>query len=579
MRVQTPSTLAYPVFGRISHTVLGNMKNTAPNSWPLLGLVSLFCILAHFWYFRHFGFYEDDYWATTPFLDCSLGNIPHIVGNAFASWPQGRPLNHSLPMVQAILGMRLGGVPGIYLIGCLGLILNSWLVFLVSRNFLPTAGALICALFYILYPADTTRPYLVHTAHVQGSMTFFLLGAWLWCRGRAYRFASYPVAALSLAAYETAFIPFLTLPLLLATGFRDVMRRMLAHLAGCVVVVAVFASIRLGKGESRIAGALSDPAESLHRIVTSLYLGPVTSAKSTFLGAVQGWSLVDLTAAISALVATTLLVWIVTRQASVSKTAMTEPVKATGAHPGWIIFVAAFVWSSVYALTLTNYPPTQTIGRLTSTHTAAAWGMALIVGAAFTCIARTPHSRVLRWSLSALGLVAFVGMLSYDQWIQREYVRSWGLQRGFWRQVLQLTPEADGGYSILITGHPFPTSPVMYTNSWADTLVFKALLADRPNQEPIYLAHLGTVGGAIKFRKEDDVILWNPEFWSGNEVRMNPDKLIILSFEGSQLNRIAELPTPVGTLRTTQPPAAVPVRRRQSKLATIMFPEDSGRDH
>lgn len=555
------------------------MKSSSLNSWSTFVLISLTCILAHFWYSHYFGFYEDDYWATTPSLDRSLVDIPRIFGNAFTSWPQGRPLNHSLPMAQAIVGMHLGGVPGIYLVGCLGLILNSWLVFLVCRNFLPPAGALICALYYILHPSDTTRPYLVHTAHVQGSMTFFLLGAWLWCRGRAWRFASYPVAALSLASYETAFIPFLTLPLFLATGFRDVLRRMLPHLACCAIVIAVFAGVRLSKGESRAAGALGDPAESLHRIVTSLYLGPITSAKSAFFGAVQGWALFDLTTAISALAITIFLVWLVTRQTSVSSPSMAGTVRPAGPHPGWITLVAALVWSSAYVLTLINYPPTQTIGRGTSTHTAAAWGMGVLIGTAFTWVARTPLPKIPRWFLSALGLAAFIGMLSFDRWIQREYVRSWELQRDFWRQVLQLTPEADGGYSILVTGRPFLTSPVMHTNSWADSLVFQTLLANRRSPEPVHFAHLGAVGRSIRFHKEGDIILWNPEFWSRNEVKLNPDKLILLSSDGSQLSRITELPTPVGTLRVPKPLATVIAHRRESTLAKIMFPENSGRDH
>jgi hypothetical protein len=241
-----------------------------------------------------------------------------------------------------------------------------------------------------------------------------------------------------------------------------------------------------------------------------------------------------------------------------------------------VIMTAALLsWSGSYALTLTNYPPTQTLGRLTSTHTAAAWGVAILIGAGYAWLAVRPWVATVRWTLAGAGLIYFVGALSYDQWIQREYARSWSLQRNFWRQVIDLSPEADGGYSILVTGTKFPSSAAILTNSWADHLVCLGLFDDRTNPDPIgfaHLAHLGRNGVKVRFRRDGDTIRWNPEFWNGSESTLNPRKLILLSSDGSTLRRITELPTTVGILRAPPLPSNLMAKPRKSALGKIMFP-------
>ena len=66
----------------------------------------------------------------------------------------------------------------------------------------------VASLVYLLFPADTTRILLVHTAHIQEAMTFLLLGIWMWLRGGWTRVLSYPVATLCLLSYETTLLPF-----------------------------------------------------------------------------------------------------------------------------------------------------------------------------------------------------------------------------------------------------------------------------------------------------------------------------------------------------------------------------------
>ena len=88
--------------------------------------------LAHFLLSGSFGLYEDDYWSIAPWLGQPWSALGKLVVTCFETWPQGRPLNHCLPPLLAALGYRLDGLPGIYLLGFIGLSINVLLVYRVA---------------------------------------------------------------------------------------------------------------------------------------------------------------------------------------------------------------------------------------------------------------------------------------------------------------------------------------------------------------------------------------------------------------------------------------------------------------
>ena len=131
----------------------------------------------------------------------------------------------------------------------------------------------------------------------------------------------------------------------------------------------------------------------------------------------------------------------------------------------------------------------------------------------------TSLPRYVRSLFLALGLVYVLGAVGFCQWVQREYVRSWQLQRDFWQQVVQLSPDATANWSIIVTGPPAPASKVLATNSWADVLTCRELFS-----APLNYVHLGYIGPAAKIHREGSNILWQPEYWGGPIERLDESK-------------------------------------------------------
>ena len=181
---------------------------------------------------------------------------------------------------------------------------------------------------------------------------------------------------------------------------------------------------------------------------------------------------------------------------------------------------AIVVWSASYALTITNYPPTQTVGPLTTTHVAAGWPACLAMAA----LSEGARQRGRWWSrlMAGLILVWLACMVGYHHYLQREYIRAWHLQKNFWRQVMALAPEAGLGWTVIVDGTPGQGSPVMWSNSWADYLVYRLIFTTAFDPRGPAFAHLGYLGGLIQFRLANDQVEWRPQFWGGPFVPIDP---------------------------------------------------------
>jgi hypothetical protein len=234
-----------------------------------LAVLAVAVFVAHFMRFAQFGFYEDDYWSVAGSVGLTARDVWARAQNYFELWPQGRPLNHLLPTLLGYVGGRLGGLEAMYALGAAWLVLNTWLVYRLALKLLPGAAALTAGVAYVLFPADTTRQLLIHVAHVQGAMTFSLVGLLLWRRGGVARVISYPVAGLSLLSFETAYIAFLCAPLILAG--RAEFRRLFAwavHAAGCSLVMGLVVLARVAKGgwPNGARQVLGKPTEAATRV-------------------------------------------------------------------------------------------------------------------------------------------------------------------------------------------------------------------------------------------------------------------------------------------------------------------------
>jgi len=552
--------------------------------FAVFALIALVVILGHYLRFSSYGFYEDDYWAITPYLTQPVGLLSNIFKNAFLYWPQGRPLNHSLPMALSIIGYKLGGLLGIYVLACAWLTVNALLVYAIARRLLSGPSALLAAFVYVLFPADTTKILITHAAHVQGSMTFLLTGIYLWQIGGFWRWVSYAVAALSLLAYESAFLPFLAVPLLWAGTRNATARTWLIHIALCTLIVVVVAAVRLYTGDVRASGVVASPGESAYMLFTSLFLGPLTSFRMLLQGAWIGLQQYSYAGLFSVLILLTFVslcrrylvavpTFIDRPRANVWPSWLEKSRSASGHLPWWwILFAALIMLSGSYALTLTNYPPTQLSGRLTSTHVAAGWGTALAIAAIFEGAQRIAGKHTT--SLTALVCVWVGTLLLYHDYVQREYVRAWEIQRDFWHQVIKLAPEAGPGWSIIFDGSVADQSRMIASNSWADFHVCRQLLNPDSSANTPACAHLGVTGHLIGFSLQDDGWEWNPSFWGEARQSLDQRRLILLRSDRGALTRVVSIDTPAGRLESAVPstPNPAAVRWPNTTLGRIYFP-------
>ena len=341
-----------------------------------LAILAVLAWIDQFLLVRGYGFYEDDYWAIAPFLQTTPSELATIFLDRFQNWPQGRPLNHFMPPLFASLGHHLAGGAGIYALVYFVLVLNAWLIFALVKRACSERVAFVAGATYIFFPADTSRILMTYGAHVHSSIAYALLGLLLIpsVRRRLVVLA-YPVAAISLLSYESAFlIFFFGAPAYRATRREWSWRFLAQHCLACLLTLSLVAGVRMSKGEGRAREAASDLGKTVYRSVSSLVIGPPVS-----LGSFQrAWSLwrhgVSLTSFALFLLVAALL--------GLGLRGPREPVRKTALL--WLAVSGCAIWIFGYALTLINYPPNQLAGRLSNTHMVASvlahsWGDANVL--------------------------------------------------------------------------------------------------------------------------------------------------------------------------------------------------------
>ena len=575
-------------------------RHRAGVEWGYILMVILGAFAGSFCRLNEFGFYEDDYWAVVPSLYADAVDIWHQIGYAFQRWPQGRPLNHSLPQLFGWLGFQGGHIWGIYLLCAVVIVANALLVYRLIGGLMGPLPALAGALWFTLYPADTTRPLIVHAAHLQTGLTLCLCGLLLYRSGGWRRRLSYAVAGSALLAYETTFLPFVFgVPMLIVLDQRQRWRfDMLKHAIGSAVVVGVCAAARLSLGEKRATEALSSISETLWRALSSLYIGPTVSAWPfpdisikhiphiphipIKLGLLkvdpwEGWGV--------ALWSLPENIWnallVVVERWEIGVVALfglavfvlfcsgssTEGGRKTAMPTAGIVLAGGLLmWVGSYGLTITNYPPTVISGRLTSVHMAGAVGNALAFAAGVAMLLNGwPGGRWQRVLSAGLLGVGFSLLMANGLSIQRDYASAWTIQQRFWHQVLAVVPDLRRDDLVMLPSEKPLRSKAIRANSWADRIVLQQLVEFEPAGSSLVVS---------QFVKEPSGVYPPSLFWSEraavrrttappgreavfirpvksaqrHEVRHLPQNTILLSWQNGAWHRVSQLELPTGVL-------------------------------
>jgi hypothetical protein len=421
-----------------------------------LVLIAALSWLAQFHHFRDFGLYEDDYWFISEAMGKNFDYLVHRFVIAFTTLPQGRPFGFFLPDLFSFIGDKLGGLPAIYLVGFAIITLNTFLCYTLLRTRVPLAPAAVGAAVFCLFPADTTKILLTHDFQLQPSLTFALFSSLAYVSGR--KPLAYVVGAGALLSYENGFLPLFALPLFAATRWdRRLVREQVGHMLILVGIVVAVVAMRYFVGESRATSSVGDVAAIVPLLVASLVLGPFRSLAGMFYGpikAIPTWDLEVAVAVVIALAAFFFLLWRLPRVPRSRAAAL----RVSGA--GAVMLVAA------YALAFTHFPPNALVGRGTSVHLGATIGMSVLTAGVAWLLLST--DRRVATSLLALYVALAVG---YYVTIERDFIRSWQLQRAFWQRVAACCSDLQDGTVLLYTLSSDEEPTFIFTNSWADALV------------------------------------------------------------------------------------------------------------
>jgi hypothetical protein len=456
---------------------------------PALAVAFLSAVawVSHFSNWRQLGFFSDDHSFATlvmAWTPTDAARQAEVLAFAFPE-PQGRPLGFLLGLELPYLGYRAAGVFGMYLVGWLILSANGALLYALLARRLPRPMPLAGALMFLLFPADTTRPFLCHAHILQPSITFALLAAHLFLSRKAWvRAIGYPVAALCLLTYETAFLPLLAVPLLdwdgvwmrrgaegnpprsgglmerLARGPLP-LRRLVRHgLILGAIMLAVAVARTLG-GEDRAAEANGGKLTILWEMAAGSVLGPAMVIRSCW-----HWPRLQIIAAVhdprlagqilAASAGFAVVIGLATRRAARPSVAAIRQASLFGGAALGVSYVLCF----------RHFPPVFEQGQATSVHTAAALGCSALAAAVAGLVLR--RSRVWFVALAAL----YFGLLTtsaIDE--QHRFTVIWHERQSYWRQVLALCPDMTDQTVILSDGTmPQPTW-VMPVNLWSDAMV------------------------------------------------------------------------------------------------------------
>jgi len=408
---------------------------------------------------------------------------------------------------------------------------------------------------FCLFPTDTTKILLTHDFQLQPALTFALLSALAYAANR--RWLAYPLAAGALLSYENAFLALFALPLLLRRWDRALLRELARHvftLGGIVVVVVV---LRLLAGEVRATESTGGVGAILPLLLGSLVLGPVRAVAASVyqpLRVVPTWDLETLVVSVLAGFVFGFCLWRLRPRPSPWR----DIVETGGA--GLVMLVLG------YGLAFTHFPPNAVVGRGTSVHLGATLGMAVLAAAVAWGLMN------LRPILAATAVAAYLAFaVGYQVTIERDFMRSWQLQRDFWQQVAACCSDLQDG-TVLIYQLPesIPTT-FIFTNSWADPLVLDQTFRFPPNwQTPPRLFAITDFPARVA-AGPDGLQWWVPgASWDEHWEALPQGNVILLRPADGRLERVTgEIPIAGQTLQLKDP--GQPVAWPPAQLGSLLL--------
>jgi len=464
-----------------------------------LKLLTIFILIAvTIWVTRYlhspqFGLYEDDYTRIPQALAMTGSDLWQTIIQAFRHFvDHGKPLHPTLIYSLALIGGRIGDLLGIYIIGYLIVTINAVLFYWLIKRISNQTFALISALAYCLYSADTTQAFITHSLGLQPSLTFLLLAMHSYLSDK--KVLSYLFVTGILLNYETPFLIFLGAPLLKKTWDKRLLRELALNaviLGGILLSVLL---IRYFIGESRVS-SLDFPAVITTPIIHMIQ-GPLVAFGSYFYRPIQ--AVLNLNAEMVLLMAISfpIFAWILIKTIFGKKQNLSteddppilqdqdEIVNIPKLKFGESINLGEYFLPIKLAITgivmlVLAYPLTFTVrayaisGRDTRVHLGAVLGAALL-WASIWYAALILAERYRAKKAVALTLAGFCSLLlGFGLVVEWDYQRAWTLQQDLWSDIVEFVPDLNDGTVILVDPEGLVDTKHIDANTWSMPLVMQ----------------------------------------------------------------------------------------------------------
>lgn len=426
-------------------------------------LIALINFIAHFWYFRDFGIYEDDHFRIPSFMTLNYSQGLELLWN-FLTHPaqfQGRSLHESFILIGSFLGAHLGGLSSIYFIAyglsTLNALLFYGLMKIITKNQTVT---LLSTFFFILFPTDTNQIWLTSAFGIRPSLTFLFLAFICYLKNR--KLLSYFIIFLSLFCYETVYWIFLFAPFFEKN--LSIKKRLRNHIIFLSTIFLSVIILRKFLGESRISDLnfVQTAQMSLGQIglgIGSIVMSYPEAFKSTGF-ATEKYNYLLFFMILSFLI----FYWLLIKNTYKLKSLDFSVIKYSS------IFVGMVIVS--YPLNLTVWA-NQLSGVYTRVNMSASVGISALLGILSYQLLYWAQKRNYQHWFNIILSMSLAVLVGFGLTIQKDYQLNWQYQKTFWQEVISLIPDIKNGEIVLIDAQKITNlnTQQMRGNDWNTNVV------------------------------------------------------------------------------------------------------------
>jgi hypothetical protein len=412
--------------------------------FPYFFLVLLVFISRFIW-INSLGLYEDDWLFIGTAITNSFEQNWSRLYQAYTTFWQGRPFFMTFITLIPVLSAKLGGLKALYSIGYIFLSTNVCLLYkilkkVINQPYIP----FFTALFFCLYPSDTTFILLLHLFELQISLLFLLLAFNFYLNSKPI--ISYGLSICSLLTYETPFLTFLAASFLLRSNNN---KKTTKHFIVLILIAGIYLGVRRLFGESRVIDL--DFLATLKTLAYQVTVGPLISLSMFFVRPLQVLAPFRFANLLVLLIATPIfffLIYFLTKNWFNGNSIAIRSNRLQETKRLLLIGVFTTIFAYPTAITL---DVNLTDGRASRVHFAAAFGTALIIASLWAIVLNTIPRKIAWKKITVLLLSLHLsGLLAFCLNVQYFYQLSWSYQQAFWKDVLQLAPDIDQDTVILV---------------------------------------------------------------------------------------------------------------------------------